>query len=1306
MTESVRQLVFDTETTGLSTKDGDRLIEIGIVEMMGLTLTGRTFHSYVNPEGKQIAAGAIAVHGITNDQLEHAPLFADIVEDLIEFIGDDPMIAYNAGFDVDFINTELALLGRAALANPITDALEIVRKRWPMKRMTLDAVAKRVGVDTSARDEHGHGALIDATILANVYRRLTEQDELAIAVIESSIASPTTHRPENKPVLRATVGGRLTLPRVESSYTLFASALKAESIPKIAKEAGYDAVALVDYMTTAGAMTFGDAAKKADIKAILGVALPIAISEGRPIVLYARDEQGWRNIQQLVTLCHIENEGKGLTSAQLRDHAGGIAATGGGSDGAIAHLLRTKDAETALKAARLLASLYPGAFAMEIDRHAGTPDAAVEAGLTGIAHQIGVPLIGASIARAAPGQSYLVEVLHAIGRGHDYQPEMADEEALRTPGETEALFADLPNAVGNADWLDALCDFVPQGSKPMLPRYETQEDADEEAALRRLARAGFDRHLETVPFEQHAAYEQRFAYEMGLIVGQGFAGYFLIVADFIGWAKANGIPVGPGRGSGAGSIVAWSLGITALDPLKFNLLFERFINPDRVSLPDFDVDFCENRRGEVIRYVRERYGSDRVVAIGAYGTIKAKLAVKDVGRVMGLPYGQTDKISKAIPQGDDLNDETINLPEIQEAVTSPAAREALEIAKHLQGAIRSKSRHPAGIIIADRAVSEITALERDADDPDQAVTQYDMKPVEKAGLVKFDFLGLQTLTIIERTRTNLQALGIEIDPYALPLEDAETYEALSQGHTVGVFQLEGDGITRACREIRVNNFEDIIAIGALYRPGPMEFIPLYARRKKGLEPFGTPHPLLDDVARDTYGILVYQEQVMQAAQVLAGYTLGQADLLRRAMGKKIKAEMDAQKEVFIKGCVETNKIEPERAAALFELIERFASYGFNRSHAAAYALLSYITAYLRTHYPAAFLSAALDGAVAKRDTAQAVRLAHEARRYGIELVGPDLVADGDHFKPLDTSKIRWSLTGIKGIGRTVVDAITAAAADRPFEGIEDLIARAGEQINSSNALQLAAAGAFDRICGNRHAAIAAVRNSFDGLASEAKARRQGQHSLFDDPFVVDAPDVQAGSADEKEALALERAALGLTLSAHPLDAHVSRLASEGILTPSSANTILDLAPVAMAVLIDEVVTGKNRNAWMTVRVSDEKTSLTLGCQEDLPRAHLLQEGEVVIVRVSAQITGGERRMRIDEIIGIVQPPTCRTILIQASPQMDPSLLRKILSEAPAGPDRIRITQGKHVMITPPIVTATEELAALVRSLDGVEHAIL
>lgn len=1304
-TTSKRLLMVDTETTGLNVSEGDRIIEIGIVEYLGMNPTGKVFHVFLNPGDRQVQAGAVHVHGITNEQLKNSPSFEDIVDDLLDFIGDDPIVIYNAPFDMGFFESEFERANMACFENEIIDCLLLARKRFPRAKNTLDAVAKKLGVDTSKRDKHG--AIVDSEILGGVYRRLVEQDELIGEVTQEPVRITTTGTIERKPLLRVPSTEGRHLIRSETSYTLFASALTPKTLVSEAKANGYDSVALTDKWTTAGALSFADACRDKKIKGIIGVCLDLASTPGKPLTFYAATETGWRNLLKLITLRNVHNKGEGLSSAQLRKHYEGLVVTGGGTDGAIAEVYKTKDYDAALTTAKFLTKLFHNNFALEITRTGSGGDDRIESVMTAIAHELQIPILASFIAKAPGGKDEMVEVLQAIGSSGLYQPEFSLKEDLPQISRFERTFMDMPEAVDNTAWLAKRCDYLPKEEKPMLPKFEGENGQTEEEMLDDMAKSGLIKHLEAnkIPEDKHEIYWKRYDYELGLITKQGFSGYFLIVADFIDWARKQGIPVGPGRGSGAGSLIAWSLGITKLDPIEMNLLFERFINPDRVSLPDFDIDFCERRREEVIRYVRGKYGTDRVVAIGAYTTFQSRMGVKDVGRVLGQSHGLMDRISKALPDKGEITEEIIRSKEIQDLLTTPESAEALRMGMLLHGLVRNKTRHPAGIVIADRPVDEIASLELDPNDPDQAVTQYDMKPVEKAGLVKFDFLGLKTLTVIERARINLANMGIELDPYAVPLDDDKTLKALSQGKTMGVFQLESGGITRACREIRVDKFEDIVAIVALYRPGPMEFIPLYARRKKGIEPFGTPHPLLDSVARDTYGILVYQEQVMQAAQVLAGYTLGQADLLRRAMGKKIKEEMDAQKEIFITGCKETNNIERPRAEALFELIERFASYGFNRSHAAAYGLLSYITAWLANNYPAAYFAAALDGA--SDDTDQLVRLAQEARKRNLKLIAPEIDGKARNFIPVDDKTIRWSLNAIKGMGKTAVEKLVNVFEHGPPQSIEELIEKAEDKLNRSQAVSLAASGALDRISGcDRPTIIARMQTTYDGLASQAKSKRAGQISLFDDtPMDDNQTDSRLSIPDERECLQLERDALGITLTAHPIDSYRMWMDAEMIMGPTEADPLLEHMPVRIACQIDEAKIIKNKK-WMNLRLSDAQTALEVGCDESLENGHILTKGALVVVQVSGYITNGMRKLRIDSVEKLLDEKDRDRddpiLIIDAGDDFDREELRQLISRSPDGNGRIRILQHKNRTTTPPIVDLTSQFMTAVESIQGVK----
>src|SRR5262249_38661045 len=598
---------------------------------------------------------------------------------------------------------------------------------------------------------------------------------------------------------------------------------------------------------------------------------------------------------------------------------------------------------------------------------------------------------------------------------------LTPDHCFRSAAEMREIFADLPEACDNTLVVARRCSFIPQPRQPILPAFPTVDGVDDGTALRRLARGGLDERLACAEITDTAAapYRERLEFELDTIVQMGFAGYFLIVSDIIQWAKRQGIPVGPGRGSGAGSVVAWALTITDLDPLRFRLLFERFLNPERVSMPDFDIDFCQDRRDEVIRYVQQKYGRDRVAQIITFGKLQARAVLRDVGRVLAMPYGQVDRLCKLVPNNPahpvSLEEAIAAEPALQQQRdTDESVGRLITIALKLEGLYRHASTHAAGVVIGDRSLTELVPLYRDPRS-DIPVTQFNMKWVELAGLVKFDFLGLKTLTVMARARELLAAHGVEIDLANLPLDDPGAYELLARGDTVGVFQVEGAGVRDMLRKLRPDRFEDIIAANALYRPGPMENIPRYIAVKHGEEAPDYLHPALEPILKETYGIMTYQEQVMQIAQVLAGYSLAGADLLRRAMGKKIPAEMEAQRQLFFDGAA-AHGVERARAELIFDQMAKFAGYGFNKPHAAAYALLTYQTAYLKANYPVEFLAALMPLDLGNTDKLNVFR--QELTRLGIRLLPPDINRSEVTFavEPGDKPAIRYALAAVKGVG--------------------------------------------------------------------------------------------------------------------------------------------------------------------------------------------------------------------------------------------------------------------------------------------------
>ncbi|TIN41793.1 MAG: DNA polymerase III subunit alpha, partial [Mesorhizobium sp.] len=711
---------------------------------------------------------------------------------------------------------------------------------------------------------------------------------------------------------------------------------------------------------------------------------------------------------------------------------------------------------------RLLAlkALFGDRLYVELERVSGY-DRAIEKSSVDLAYINDLPLVATNEAFFSSRDDYEAhDALIAIAEGSvvavDNRRRLSPDNFLRGQADMARLFADLPEAIDNTVEIALRCSYYPKTRNPILPRFAGGDVADADAAVKaeaqelaRQAHEGLEARLAAhglAPGYAVEQYRERLEFELGIIEKMKFPGYFLIVADFIKWAKAQGIPVGPGRGSGAGSLVAYSTTITDIDPLRFSLLFERFLNPDRVSMPDFDIDFCQDRREEVIRYVQQKYGRDQVGQIITFGTLQARAVLRDVGRVLQMPYGQVDKLSKMVPSNPanpvKLADAIANEPRFaEEAEREPIVQTLLDMAQKLEGLYRHASTHAAGIVIGDRPLWELVPMYRDPRS-DMPVTQFNMKYVEQAGLVKFDFLGLKTLTVLETAVKLIRRRGIEIDLAHIPLDDPDTYAMLSRGEVVGVFQVESAGMRKALIGMRPDCIEDIIALVALYRPGPMENIPTYNARKHGEEEMASIHPKIDHLVKETQGVIVYQEQVMQIAQELAGYSLGEADLLRRAMGKKIRAEMDKQRERFVSGAIERGVGKPQ-ADFIFDLLAKFADYGFNKSHAAAYAVVSYQTAYLKAHYPVEFLAASMTLDMGNTDKLADFR--QDALRLGINVVAPSVISSFRAFEVAE-NRIFYSLAALKGVGDAAVEHIVAMRGEKPFKNLADFCERVDPKI--------------------------------------------------------------------------------------------------------------------------------------------------------------------------------------------------------------------------------------------------------------------
>jgi DNA polymerase-3 subunit alpha len=941
-------------------------------------------------------------------------------------------------------------------------------------------------------------------------------------------------------------------------------AMEPKSIAERAAKLGFPAVAITDRNGLYGVMPFSEACFGKGVQpiigAMLGLARPSEIGGSDAIdwlALLAKDDEGYANLCKLVSAAHLDRpleQEPHVEFSKLEGLNEGLIALTAGAEGAMARLLADGQAAKAETYLDLLQALFPDRLYIELSRRHDAVEEAAEEGLIELAYARGLPLVATNPA------AYADPAFHAA---HDAMLCIANsaylESADRVTSSADAwlkdgtamteLFADLPEAIANTSVIATRCAVAAPQRKPILPRLGDDEDEQ----LRRDARAGLAERLKGRPAEELQTYVERLDYELEIITGMGFAGYFLIVADFIKWAKANDIPVGPGRGSGAGSVVAWALTITDLDPIALGLLFERFLNPERVSMPDFDIDFCETHRDKVIAYVQQKYGRDKVAQIITFGRLKARAVLKDTGRVLQMSYGHVDRLAKLIPNHPTdpwtLERSLNGVSELAAEYKGDAdVRRLIDLAMKLEGLPRHASTHAAGVVIGDRPLDELVPLYRDPRS-DMPVTQFDMKYVEAAGLVKFDFLGLKTLSVLKEGQRLLAEQGVHVDFGALPWDDPAVYELLQRGDAVGVFQLESEGMRRTLSAVRPTSFGDIIALVALYRPGPMDNIPLFGDRKNGRVAIEYPHPLLEGILAETYGIFVYQEQVMQAAQLLAGYSLGQADLLRRAMGKKIKSEMDAQRATFVEGCATHNGIPAAKANELFDLIDKFAGYGFNKSHAAAYALVAYQTAWLKAHHRAEFYAASMSFDMALTDKLSI--FVEDIRRAGIECLPPDINASHAHFT-VESGAVRYALGALKGVGEKAMEALVEEREQGgPFSSLEDLAARIDPRLLNRRQLEsLAGAGAFDSIKPERAAVFAAAETILAHATSAHEQRTSGQAGLFGVSSAEAAPIrlPRDASWTITQRMAAERDAFGFYFSAHPVDASKHLLAAHKVRT--------------------------------------------------------------------------------------------------------------------------------------------------------------
>jgi len=1054
--------------------------------------------------------------------------------------------------------------------------------------------------------------------------------------------------------------------RLHSEYSISDGLTRLDAAIKAAAADAMPALALTDLGNLFGMVKFYTAARGAGVKPIIGADVWVGPENERDapsrLLLLAKNHGGYLRLCELLSAAQLAPRRHGRAEIKpaafaAGDNSGLIALSGAGLGDAGQALLAGKP-ERAEAAARAWAALFPGNFYLEVQRRCGgsgggQPEALVQQTVQ-LAGRLALPLVATHAVQFIARADYTAhEARVCIAEGYvladTRRPKaFSEEQYFKTQAEMAELFADLPEALENSVEIARRCNLSLTLGKNFLPLFPTPEGVTLDEHLANESRDGLEVRLARLfpdaaeRESRRPLYADRLEFEIKTIQQMGFPGYFLIVADFINWAKNNGVPVGPGRGSGAGSLVAYSLKITDLDPIRYELLFERFLNPERVSMPDFDIDFCQEGRDRVIQYVKDKYGGHAVSQIVTFGTMAAKAVIRDVGRVLDLPFNFVDQFAKLIP-----NELGITLEKAREAEPQLLDRVEREeelkqlwtLAEKLEGLTRNVGMHAGGVLIAPGKLTDFCPLYSATGGNDSVVSQFDKDDVEKAGLVKFDFLGLRTLTILDEAVKSIKRVeGVDVDLDQLPLDDKATYDKVfKNANTTAVFQFESGGMKDMLVQAKPDRLEDLIALNALYRPGPMDFIPSFIARKHGRERVLYPHPSLEPVLSNTYGIMVYQEQVMRAAQVVANYSLGGADLLRRAMGKKKAEEMAEQREIFVKGAAE-NAIVPDKANEIFDTMEKFAGYGFNKSHAAAYSLVAYHTAWLKCHHPAAFVAATLSSEMANTDKVQF--FFNDARENGLTFRPPDINEGGIRFEPVDATTIRYGLGAIKGTGESALGAILKARhGDNggSFKDLFDFCRRIDKRVVNRRVIEaLIRAGAFDSLDANRAKMLASAGIALE--AAEQAERNALQSGLFD--MGDGAGDTQVGYVEaaawgEREQLLQEKAALGFFLSGHPFNAYRAELASfvkRGLGQIEAQKDVQLLAGVVLATRTQ--MTRRGKMAIVTLDDGAAQVELTVFNELWEAERNKIREDELLLVegKVGRDDYSGGLRVTADRLL--------------------------------------------------------------------------
>ena len=1104
--------------------------------------------------------------------------------------------------------------------------------------------------------------------------------------------------------------------RVHTEHSLLEGAIKTAKLVAWAQEQKMPAVGMTDSGNIFGAMLLAKEAAHSRVQPLLGCQLMVktpSFEQGTfkteketydKVVVFVQNQVGYQNLLLHFSEYYMgadKQETPHLTFEELLNKTDGLILLTGGVEGPLGRQILAGRTDRAAEILERLKGAFPGRVYVEVQRHGMPTEEQCESDFLKLAYDQNVPLVATNEAFFMTPDMYeahdaMLCIADKTFVTEENRRRVTPEHYLKTAEQMTELFADIPEAIQNTVVIAKRCAFMAEKKKPAFPLYDCKGKTPAEV-LRDMAEKGFEMRMKGRTDADRKKYHERLEYELGVIEQMGFPSYFLIVADFIQWSKAHGVPVGPGRGSGAGSVVAWCLTITNIDPLRFNLLFERFLNPERVNMPDFDVDFCQENRQKTIEYVQNNYGFDHVAQIITFGKLQAKAVIRDVGRVLQIPYPVVDRLSKLVPNeiGITLKEAFAQEPQFEkEAAADEGIRQLLEIAVKLEGLYRNSSTHAAGVVIGDKPLDQIVPIYKDPSS-DMPVTQYNMKFVESASLIKFDFLGLKTLTTIAKAEELVRRRGIEIDTEDLPLDDEKTFQLLKAGDTTGVFQLESTGMKKILHDMQPDKIEDVVALVSLYRPGPMDSIPSYIARKKGQEEPDYMHPLLEPILKETYGIMIYQEQVMQISQVMAGYSLGGADLLRRAMGKKIKEEMDRQRGIFIDGALKNN-IKKETAELVFDKMAKFAEYGFNKSHAAAYAYVAYQTAYLKAHYPAEFMAATMT--LDKTNTDKLAFFKNDINRHNIEILPPDINKSDVNFT-VEDGKIRYALSAIKNVGEGAMKVIVAERTKNgPFKSLEDFLQRVDvSALNKRYLENMARSGTFDCLDRNR----AKIYNNVEKMiafAGEATAsRNSAQIGLFGDS-VTGLKLTQMPDWPHLEKLEHEKEALGFYLSAHPLDSYDAVFERLRVVSSADIGGMVKLAGsarVQMAGIVSSVrerISQKSGKKFAFVTAGDKAGPFDMMCFADTLTAtrEKLKSGQPLLLSVTADKKPDDEEIRMSlnavEYLSDVMARTASTLIVTLDKPSAVQALAKVLGADKPGRSQVYVlaeVDGHEVEIALP-----------------------